>query len=410
MSEFLDLWDIKERKLLYIYLGVLSFFWGVSIATAIWTNDWSVWTFGNDILSGILFASLFAGFVFTRRFWGKGIVPSRRIIIMMLKFSVVVGLIVTIIFTILLAYYPEEAFDDDPLEPISNFEWFVMVNIFFIGGFLAGLLAFLFYLVVAMGFVGVVVMFEVGLTPVLIRRIRGITTTDEREARFLAWFMLIPENLDTGTLTVDRPVKEEAFPWSRFYHAISWQIMISLLIAVTLSLNPFIKDTIDPSQILSLLTNANIVVPLIIIPTLLYLRLNVRIEGPVKEFMIYKGFQSRLIRTFFAAGTIILILRLAVKEVTSQDFLLSFSGYAALSVSIIVFFTWIYYNFFENFAAFRVAERIPELMKGEVDEVEEGEVDEVEEGEVEDAGLPSPSPSKEDTPLDVEDEEDKGEL
>ncbi len=402
VSEFLDLWDVKERKLLYIFLGALSFFWGVAIATAIWTNDWSVWTFGTNILSGVLFASFFAGFVFTRRFWGKGIVPARRMINMMLKLSVVVGLIVMMILTIAFAYYPEEAFDEDPQEQFSNGEWFGMMIVTFLMGFIVGFLAFLFYLVVAMGFVGAVVMFEVGLTPVLIRRIRGITTSEEREARILAWFLLIPENLDTGTLSVARPVKEEVFPWSRFYHAISWQIMISLLIAISLSLNPFIKDTIDPSQILSLLTNANIIVPLIILPSLMYLRLKVRIEGPAKEFRVYKGMQSRLIRTFFAAGTIIIILRLAVKEVTSQGFLLSFAGYAAISVSIIVFFTWIYYNFFENCAAFKVVERVPGLVRGEVDVVKEGEV--------EDAGHPPAPPSERDPSLNVEDVEDKGEL
>ncbi|MCK4971588.1 MAG: hypothetical protein KAS77_13720 [Thermoplasmata archaeon] len=396
ISEFLDLWNVKERKLLYIYLGILFFFWGVAIATALWTNDWSAWTFGSNVLSGVLFASLFAGFVFTRRFWGKGIVPARRMINMMLKLSVVVGLILMMIFTILMAYYPQEAFDEDPSEPFSNAEWFGMMVALFILGFLAGFLAFLFYLVVAMGFVGALVMFEVGVTPVVIRRVRGITTSEERESRILAWFLLIPENLDTGTLSAARPVEEKAFPWSRFYHAISWQIMISLLIAVSLSLNPFIKDTIDPSQILSLLTNANIIVPLIILPSLIYLRLKVRIEGPAKEFRVYKGMQSRLIRTFFAAGTIIIILRLAVKEVTSQDFLLSFAGYAAISVSIIVFFTWIYYNFFENFAAFRVAERIPELMKGEEegdekrDEDGKGDMDEDRDIPAEGKGTGSP--------------------
>ena len=389
MSEFLDLWDVKERKLLSIYLGVLSFFWGISIATALWTNDWSMWTFGTNILSGILFASLFAGFVFTRRFWGKGIVPARRIIINMLKIAVVFSIISVMIFSITVGFDFEDASEDTPSEPVSNVEKIVILNVLFIGFFIAVLVAFLGYLVIGMGFVGAVVMFEVGLTPVLIRRIRGITTSEERESRFLEWFMLIPDNLDTGTLSLDRPVKEEAFPWSRFYHAISWQIMISLLIAVTLSLNPFIKDAIDPSQILSILTNANIIVSLIILPTLLYLRLNVSIEGPVREFKIYKGFQSRLIRTFFAAGTIILILRLAVKEVTSLDFLLSFAGYAAMSVSIIIFFTWIYYNFFEDYAAFRVAERIPELVKGE-DQGDE-ERDSLAEGEGADApGKDSP--------------------
>lgn len=402
MPRFIDLWDVKERKLLYIYLSVLSIFWAISILTAYWTNDWSVWVFGSNILGGILFASFFVGFVFTRKFWNRGIIPARRMIKIMSKLSVVVGLIVMIIFITLMAYYPQEAFDESPDVQFSSVEWFAMMIVIFIGGVLAGFLAFLFYLVVAMGFVGAVVMAEVGLTPVLIRRIKGITKSEDREARFLAWFFLIPENLDTGTLSVARPVKEEAFPWSRFYHAISWQIMISLLIALSLSLNPFIKDTIDPSQILSLLTNANIIVPLIILPSLLYLRLRITIEGPAKEFWVYKGMQSRLIRTFFAAGTIIIILRLAVKEVTSQDFLLSFAGFAGLSVSIIVFFTWIYYNFFEDFAAFRVAERVPELLV-------EAEANEVKEDEIEDAGQP-PAPSEEEPSENVEDEVDKGEL
>jgi hypothetical protein len=408
LSEFLDLWDVKERKLLYIFLGVLCFFWSISIVTAIRTNDWSIWTFGTNILSGVLFASFVAGFVFTRRFWSQGIVPKRRIIINMLKLSLIVGLIVMLIMAIYLAYNPQVIFDESSSEPLSNGERIAMLIVVFLGGTLAGFLALLFYLVVAMGFVGAVVMFWVGLTPVLIRRIKGITKSEETEARFLAWFLLIPENLDTETLSATRPVKEEVFPWSRFYHAISWQSMISLIIALSLSLNPFVPETINPSQILNLLTNANIIVPLIMLPTLIYLRLRVRIDGPVKDYRVYKGMQSRLIRTFFAVGTIIIILRLAVEDVTSQDFLLSFAGYAALRVSIIVFFTWIYYNNFENFAAFRVAERIPGILK--VEDVEDGEVDEPKEDEVEDVGQPPAPPSEEDPSSNVKDGEDKGEL
>jgi hypothetical protein len=233
----------------------------------------------------------------------------------------------------------------------------------------------------------------------------------------LAWFFLIPENLDTGTLSATQPVKEDVFPWSRFYHAISWQIMISLIIALSLSLNPFVPETINPSQILNLLNNANMIVPAIVLPALLYLRLKVRIEGPVTDFWVYKGIQSRLIRTFFAFGTIIIILRLAVEDVTSQDFLLSFAGFAVLSASIIVFFTWLYYNYFEEYAAFKVIERVPELVGGEVDEVEEGKVDVVEEGEVEavegaeveDAEHSPAPPSEADPSLKIDDEGDKGE-
>ncbi len=417
LSEFLDLWSVKERRLLYIYLGILFFIWAVDIIQAIVTNDWSLWTFGNNMLSGILFASFFVGFVFTRRFWNQGIVPARRIIIMLLKLSLIVGLFVVMIFSLILAYYPEEAFGEDEFDELSDVELIGMMIVMFFMGFLFGFVGLLFMMVVGMGFVGAVVMFEVGLTPVMIRRVRGITTSDDIEAGILAWFLLIPENLDTGTLSVTRPVKEDVFPKSRFYHAISWQIMISLIIALSLSLNPFVPETISPSQILNLLTNANIIVPLIILPALLYLRLRVRIEGPVKDFRVYKGIQSRLLRTFFAFGTIIIILRLAMEDVTSQDFLISFAGYAFISGGIIVFFTWLYYNFFEEYAAFKVIERVPGLVKGEVEDVKEGETDEVEngkvdvveEGEVEDVEHSPAPPSEDDPSLNIDDDGDKGE-
>ena len=417
LSEFRDLWSVKERKLLYIYLGVLFFFWAFDIAQAVVTDDWSLWTFGNNMLSAVLFTSFFVGFVFTRRFWNQGIIPARRIIITLLKLSLIVGLFAVIIFSLIVAFNPEEAFDDDEFDELSDMEWTGMMIVMFFMGFLFGFVGLLFMLVVGMGFVGAVVMFEVGLTPVMIRRVRGITESDDIDARILAWFLLIPENLDTGTLSITRPVKEDVFPKSRFYHAISWQIMISLIIALSLSLNPFVPESISPSQILSLLTNANIIVPLIILPALLYLRLRVRIEGPVKDFRVYRGIQSRLLRTFFAFGTIIIILRLALEDVTSQDFLISFAGYAFISGGIIVFFTWLYYNFFEDYAAFKVVERVPGLVRGEVDEVEVGKVDVVEEGkvdvvegaEVEDAEHSPAPPSEDDPSLNIDDEADKGE-
>ena len=54
------------------------------------------------------------------------------------------------------------------------------------------------------------------------------------------------------------------------------------------------------------MTSGFIIVPIVVFPWLITERIDARIEGPIKDFRLYAGIRSRLIRTFLALGTLMI--------------------------------------------------------------------------------------------------------
>ena len=207
--------------------------------------------------------------------------------------------------------------------------------------------------------VGVIYLFDAGVVPVLIRWVKRITGRDHLGARALGWLLLIPDNLDTGTLTVDTPKEETTFPWDRFKLVVFWQLVSGLIIATYLNFNPFILDSLGPEQLFNLVNNALGIIPLLVIPWFVILRLNVRIDGPVKDFTLYGGIRSRMLRTFLVIGSLLIFIRITIEEIGVGEVLLNFTAYIISLALFSVLFSFVYFNFFENELAKRVVKRLP---------------------------------------------------
>ncbi len=98
-------------------------------------------------------------------------------------------------------------------------------------------------------------------------------------------------------------------------------------------------------------------IPLIILPWFIFLRLNAKIKGPIKDFKIYSGIVYRMYRTFITLGTIIIIIRLAFKNVSVLDIIIAFPIYYFFFFIIAFVLTFVYFNYFENGLAMHVALR-----------------------------------------------------
>jgi hypothetical protein len=255
-------------------------------------------------------------------------------------------------------------------ETLTTGEWIGMTTVLFIGAFLAVLLSFVLAMVFLFGFIGVIYLFMAGLAPLLLRWIRRITMRGHLKARTLGWLLLIPEHLDTGTLQVKAVKPEDEFPWGRFQRAFLWQVFFGLMIAVYVSLNPFFLRGAEIEELFNLMSNGFAIVSILVLPWFITLRLDARIEGPVRDFKVYEGIRSRMLRTFLAIGTIMIFLRFALEDLSPEKLLVNFAQYTIIIVLFTLLITYIYFNFFENDLAAKVVERLPWMEEDESEEPE----------------------------------------
>lgn len=380
-SRGLDLWDENEWRYIVLFLA----FWTALNAYAVWeawdSGDWGLTTFGYDLLVAFIWATFLMGAFFLRIFRGEAIVPFRYLLRKMTLAALVFGVVLVIIFRVamMLALFDDPEVDDLPV----GVAMVTILIIVFIGGFLAGLLSLLLGYVMCMGLVGVIYLLSVGMVPPFMRRVRNLTGGDRWYGGVISWLFFIPDNLDTSTLHATMPVREEAFPWARFRRAVGWQVLFALLVAILVSLNPFLLDAVSLDTLFNIMDNAHIIVPMIFLPAMVFLRLQARIEAPIKDFQIYIGIRKRLVRTFLAIGTVVIFIRMAIKDLDPFMLLAHLFLYSIISITLIATFTFLYFNYFENRLAQKVVERAPWL-------VQDGEDGEVGNG---DGQVPEPEPT-----------------
>jgi hypothetical protein len=371
------LWDREEWMHILLFLGLWMFLSTAAVYKAYSRDDWGLNTFWYDLMIMFIWSMFLMGILFVRMFWGKGIVSFRQMFRLMMRGAFGVAIIFVVIFYLVFTFAddPEMAEEDIP-SPEGSELAAALVAIAF-GGYLAGLLIFLMGYVMFMGLVGMVYLFTVGIAPPFLRRVRALTEGGRWYGSLIGWLFFIPDGLDTRTLNATAPEVEREFPWSRFKRAVAWQTMFAFLVVVLVSLNPLLLDSLSLETLFQIMNNSHVIVPILFLPTLIILRLGVRIDAPVKDFYIYTGIRARLLRTFLAIGTVVLFIRLALKDLDPETVIFNLMGYSILAVIIISAFTWLYFNFVENQLAFKVIERTQWLV-GDVEvetDMDQGEGD-----------------------------------
>jgi hypothetical protein len=210
------------------------------------------------------------------------------------------------------------------------------------------MLAMLVVLVGGFGIVGMLHTLLVGGTPKLIEKLEGITRKEDTESRALMWFFTIPAALDTDVVLVDEPSPEKEFPWDRFRTAVLWQVAFGMIIAIYVSLNPWLLRAFSMNQLLRFMSTAFVIIPWLVMPWFIHRRLNARFRGVNRDFHYYSAFKDRFTRLIIAGGTLLIFLKFAWETSSPEDILTAFSSYVFIMVLCIIAFTFIYFNFFEN--------------------------------------------------------------
>jgi hypothetical protein len=365
-SRLLELWDLKERRLLYLFFGLLFFLWSGVIVGAYLSGDWSMRPLIEDLIGSINFACFIMAIFLVGKFKGFGIRPFRRMWRDILYISLISAMLVTLVFMLDVTNVIDIGLPDEEFtEATTNWQMVLVSIIIYLIFFIIILAIMGLTTLIMMGFVGVIGLFTVGLIPLDLRWVKRITMRGHFKAKVLAWLLLIPDNLDTGTLTIKAPEREVEFPWKRFWNALAWMVAFNILVAIYVSLNPFFLRTSTIEELVNLMTSGFIIVPIIVIPWLITERLDARIEGPVKDFKLYEGIRSRLLRTFLALGTLMIFVRFAVEDIALERILYNLGGYILFSFVILFAITFIYFNFYEYELARVIADRLPWTRRGD---------------------------------------------
>ena len=218
----------------------------------------------------------------------------------------------------------------------------------YIGGFIAVFIALLIGLLLAIGAIGIMSAIARIVTPWILVKI----ACSERKStidRVVAWVFAIPDALDTRSLTINRSDSEpERIPWNDVKRAVAWEIVLGLVLCVYVSFSTLTSGT-EASVIFrmfTLLISASIFVPLIVLPWFIFLGLDAKLKGTVKDFELYDGIKSRIFRSYVAVGTLLIFIRLTLSEVDLETFLTGFASYAA-SLTVVAFgFSFVFFNFF----------------------------------------------------------------
>ncbi|MDD1747659.1 MAG: hypothetical protein LUQ16_07850 [Methanomassiliicoccales archaeon] len=188
------------------------------------------------------------------------------------------------------------------------------------------------------------------LMPGILKGVRQATFTrsDGVDTKLMLWLMDIPDMLDLSKLKVEAEPPNARFPRDRFFRAVFWEIFLGTIMAIYVSLNPLLLESLDIVQVFSVLGSISMIIPIIIIPWFSLLALKARIPGITKEFELFRGIRSRILQTFVALGTIVVFIRLALREHDPGTIFGSFASYYLLLGLFSLYFAFVYFNFFEG--------------------------------------------------------------
>jgi hypothetical protein len=334
--------------LLFAVLAILSIC--IACASYLLADRTDTYELESSVLGSITLSFMAVGIPVYIRHRKSGLTAKKRVFRTIARLSIamtVVSMVVTVLATI---YAPD----------VFGFERMSWVALLLAGAFIAISLFATFMvmcyaaLVTYFGVVGVMVAVERLVTPTILDQIVSLSAREKPSlfGRTIRWLFDIPSVLDTSTLILSPGEPRKRVFWSDLKAPVLWQLVFGFVLGIYISFNPFISDR-SPSALLSmftLLASASILFPFLILPWFLFMRLGASIKGQTKQFTLYDGIRTRVFRSYFAVGTIVIIVRLSIQEiaVAFETYTAAFAAFMVVVLMSALISTFVYMNYFEN--------------------------------------------------------------
>jgi len=360
-----------DRKVVWALVLALALgFTGVTAAWRLFSPGVGGMTLVQVILWTIAFSFMTAGFAAFKYNRKMGLFRTR----VLLKWFAALSLVISVFFDFgLYMQYERGWFGGSPVpQALSPFRDPVGVIALPVSVFFAFFGIMLFFLATGFGVIAVMVALERRLAPEALVRIRRLSraTTDEARkkdpARYykysaLAWIFNIPDILETGELRLGKPATSKRFPWPAYWRAMGWSVLFGTVITIDISFSPFLRENFSVQQLISVTSVASIFIPWLVLPWFIFRKLGAGIPGPSKTFLLYDGLRSRVFGSLVAIGTLVTLIRLALRDVDLMTILISFFSYYVSFLLISAIFAFVYFNYFEDGLAEDVAKRYDRL-------------------------------------------------
>ncbi len=339
-----------DRRILQSFSITFSLFFTILLAGYA-NRNWQ----GLLNIFDVFFLSLNASFFITgilvwNQYGKRGIIPSRTMIRRYAIASVVMAVFATAL--IVHAIVATES-------PPDTSQILVGSVFIYLGMILAIFLIFVVFTVMGFGLLGILSIIQRLYTGGILVKVRDITPNtlefsriprkrSTAEYSLYRWLFNLHPSLDTRTLKIDPAPARTSFPWRLFGSALIWMIFFNTILAIYVSLNPFLLGFSDFQTLFNISINLSLVIPIFIIPWFIYMRLNARIEGPVRDFKLFDGIRSRMVGTLVAFGTLIVFVRFALRDIDAFEILFNFAVYYVFLVLATFIFAFVYFNYFED--------------------------------------------------------------
>ena len=358
-----------DRRLLiffsfWILLGLLF-----SITDVLISGGERIGSLIPSFLESLGVAFFFSGLLAIKYHRKRGIIPGKRILKWFAKIALVIGLIVAVLMTLLTS---QTTIFEDEFTDLSGLEMIGLFIVMYIFGFFFGFIFPLFFMIAGFGMMGVLSALTRAKTADLLVEITKITpnisdTAKEKDKRtymgyiWLGWAFNIPDVLDSKKLSINRGEPKKRIPWPILKQAVIWQIFFGLVIVIYISFSPFFLDITEMGFMFDIASNVTNFIPIFILPWFIYLRLDAKIKGLVKDFKLFDGLKSRMLQTLVAFSTLILIVRMAVVRPGFREFIGAFLGFFVLFIIGVIMTTFVYFNYFENDLAYDIAQKYEKI-------------------------------------------------
>jgi len=318
-----------------------------SLALAL-VDDLTAFDAASRMLGGLTASFLLAGIYATRHYRKSNIVPMRKVVRYAMRGSAAAMLITVAGFAAAMRFG----------SVIIDLPTLTAAQLVFTGIVLAVTLTLSYFcifmsgVITAFGIVGVVCALERRLTAWVLRRLVEFEGKESPPIvdRALIWLFDIPGVLDTRTLTISPTEPRRSIGWSDMKAPVAWQLFFGAVLAFYISFNPFLSDRSPAALvgIFSILSSAAVLIPMVILPWFVFRKLGAKIKGQAKEFSLFNGIRARVMQSYLAIGTIVVLVRVSISRIAIDTFLMGFASFALLLLVVSVLSTFVYLSYFEN--------------------------------------------------------------
>ncbi|MCJ2512272.1 MAG: hypothetical protein LN409_02830, partial [Candidatus Thermoplasmatota archaeon] len=257
-------WRRTDKRLLWFFS--ILFLLELSTVVVYSIISWPVNLLGlvSNFLSGLIFVFFFTGTLALKYHRKRGIIPTKTVLKRFAQISLATSPVLT---AVILTVEVSSNVSD-------GLQLFVASVSIFAAMALAVFLALLMMLVMGFGIVGVLAVLERRFAPDVLVDVGKITpnTMNPGEGgktkttyRILQWLYDIPDVLDTNSLSVSQCTPRKVFPWRAFRTALMWQVIFSVILAIYISLNPFLvggsESTEQFAELFSLSSSLSFFIP-----------------------------------------------------------------------------------------------------------------------------------------------------